>query len=115
MLGRVATVGASSSAARMNATTLSRLRSAATSSERRHKFSTLQAIPQHFLLHHQQPHIATGLPSREDDDDDAQNKSHRSNNILRHSSAKINWNNNNTALPTTMMQHNTNNNNLTIL
>mmetsp|Transcript_7370 Transcript_7370/g.11231 ORF Transcript_7370/g.11231 Transcript_7370/m.11231 type:complete len:295 (+) Transcript_7370:59-943(+) len=112
MLGRVATVGASSSS-RMNAAALSRLRSAATSSERRHQFSTLQAIPQHFLLH-QQPHVATGLPSRDDDDDDAQNKSHRSN-IMRHSSAKINWNNNNTAAPATMMQHNTNNNNLTVL
>eukprot|EP00984_Skeletonema_dohrnii_P030799 scaffold22584_cov111-Skeletonema_dohrnii-CCMP3373.AAC.1 len=110
MLGRVATVGASSFA-RMNAAALSRLRSAATSNERRHQFSTLQAIPQHFLLH-QQPHVATGLPSRDDDDDTAQNKSHRSN-ILRHSSAKINWINNNTA--PTMMQHNTNNNNLTIL
>ena len=81
MLGKVATVGASSSA-RMNAATLSRLRLAATSNERLHQFSTLQAIPQHFLLH-QQPHVATGLPSRDDDDDDAQNKSHRSN-ILRH-------------------------------
>jgi len=113
MLGKVATVGASSSA-RMNAATHSRLRLAATSNERRHQFSTLQAIPQHFLLH-QQPHVATGLPSRDDDDDDAaQNKSHRSN-ILCHSSAKIHWNNNNTARPT-IMQHNTNNNNnLTIL
>ncbi len=88
----------------MNASAMSRLRPAAITSSniRRHQFSTLQAIPQHFLLN-QQPHIATGLPSRDEDDDT--NKTDRTNNILRHSSAKINhhWN------------YNTNYNNLTIL
>lgn len=106
MLGRVANSRASSLLASMNASAISRLRSNV-SNIRRHQFSTLQAIPQHFLLN-QQPHFATGLPPCRDEDDD-NNKTDRTNNILRHSSAKINhWNH-----TTTPLQHN--NNNLTIL
>lgn len=88
----------------MNASSaISRLRSANVSScsnVRRHQLSTLQAIPQHFLLN-AQPHFATGLPSCRDEDDD-NNKTDRANNILRHSSAKMtHWNK-----TTTPMQHN---------
>ena len=115
MLGRVANSGASSAAARMNASSIiSRLRSPTVSSSninRRHQFSTLQAIPQHFLLN-QPPHYATGLPSCRDEEDDDNDKTNRTNNTLRHSSAKINnhWN-----TITTPIQHNHTNINLTIL
>lgn len=106
MLGRVANSGASSVATKMSASAMSRLRPAAITSSniRRHQFSTLQAIPQHFLLN-QQPHIATGLPSCRDEDDDSNKTTDGTNNTLRHSSARINnhWN------------YNTNYNNLTIL
>jgi len=116
MLGRVANSGVSSAAAKMSASSaISRLRSPTVSSSninRRHQFSTLQAIPQHFLLN-QPPHYATGLPSCRDEEDDDNLKTNRTNNILRHSSVKINnhWN----TITTTPIQHNHTNNNLTIL